>query len=234
MKVTFRVQRYNPEKDKTPYFKDYHLELNDAAVVLDGLHKIKWEIDGTLAFRRSCAHAICGSCAMKINGYNRLACFTAIRTLKKSSLVTVEPLPGLPVEKDLIVDMNLFYKKYEVVKPYLINKTPPPQEERYQCNEDRMRIDEATQCIMCSSCSQSCPSTWKNDDFLGPAALLKAYRFIEDTRDEGAEERLNIIDQRDGVWRCHTIFNCVEACPKEINLTYHISQMKMKLVNRSI
>ncbi len=233
IQVKVKVYRFNPEKgDKKPHYDEFTVEADPTEKVLDLLHKIKWEQDGTLAFRRSCAHGICGSCAMKINGQNRLACETNLKNLKDPTRVTIEPLQSLPVIKDLVVDMSDFFKKYEIVKPYLIAKTPPPSAERYQSVEDRQLIDESTKCILCGACSTSCPSNWKNPNFLGPAALLKAFRYSFDSRDEGAAERLDIVDQNDGVWRCHTIFNCVEACPKEINITWHISELKKRLVSR--
>ncbi len=233
IQVQVKVFRYNPEEgDQKPHYDSFTVEADPRDKVLDLLHRIKWEQDGTLAFRRSCAHGICGSCAMKINGRNLLACETILNNLKDPHKVVVEPLQSLPVLKDLVVDMTDFFKKYEVVKPYLINKTPPPARERYQSQEDRHLIDESTWCIQCGACSTSCPSNWKNPDFLGPAALLKAFRYSFDSRDEGSSERMQIIDDNDGVWRCHTIFNCVEACPKEINITWHISQLKKRLVSR--
>ncbi len=233
IQVNLKILRYNPENgDEKPHYETYTLEADPKEKVLDLLHRVKWEQDGTLAFRRSCAHGICGSCAMRINGRNRLACETNVQDLKDPHHITVEPLKSLPVIKDLVVDMSDFYKKFEVVKPYLIAKTPPPSQERRQSPEDRKLIDESTWCILCGSCTTSCPSNWKNPKFLGPAALLKAFRYTFDSRDEGAPERLRAIDNADGVWRCHTIFNCVEACPKEINITWHISELKKRLVSR--
>jgi succinate dehydrogenase / fumarate reductase iron-sulfur subunit len=233
IQVNVRVFRFNPENgEPKPRFDEFIVEADPKEKVLDLLHKIKWEQDGSLSFRRSCAHGICGSCAMKINGKNMLACEANLKNFKDPTRITVEPLQSLPIIKDLVVDTTDFFKKYEVVKPYLINKTPPPSSERIQSPEDRQLIDESTWCIQCTSCTTSCPSNWKNPQFLGPAAILKAYRYDFDTRDEGSAERLSILDQNDGVWRCHTIFNCVEACPKSINITWHISQVKKKLVSR--
>jgi succinate dehydrogenase / fumarate reductase, iron-sulfur subunit len=234
MQVSLKILRYNPEQDEKPHYKTYTVEADRKEKVLDLLHRVKWEQDGTLAFRRSCAHGICGSCAMNINGQNLLACETLIGHLRRQHTITVEPLPSLPIIKDLITDMDDFFGKYTAVKPYLINDSPPPPKERYQSQADRKRIDQSTLCIMCGACSTSCPSNWSNDSFLGPAALLKAYRFIFDSRDEGAPERLSILDHNDGVWRCHTIFNCVEACPKEIDITWHLSELKKALVGREI
>ncbi|MEJ2049842.1 MAG: succinate dehydrogenase iron-sulfur subunit [Calditrichota bacterium] len=233
MQVKVKVFRFNPENgDKKPHFQDFTVEADPKEKVLDLLHRIKWEQDGTLSFRRSCAHGICGSCAMKINGANMLACEANLANFRDPTRITVEPLQSLPILKDLVVDLTDFFKKYEIVKPYLINRTPPPSQERLQSPEDRSLIDEATWCILCAACTTSCPSNWKNPQFLGPAALLKSYRYCFDTRDEGISERIHVLDNNDGVWRCHTIFNCVEACPKEINITWHISQLEKKLVSR--
>ena len=235
MQAIFRILRYNPEKDNEPHFQDYRIEANPTMTVLDALHQIKWNIDGTLSFRRSCAHGICGSDGMKINGKNGLACATLLKELNMKKPITVEPLPSMPIVKDLIIDMSDFYKKSETIKPYLINTTPaPPDSERLQSNEDAEMLFESAKCIMCACCTTSCPSTWSNENYLGPAALLKAYRFVFDTRDDAADERLNIIDSPDGIWRCHTIFNCVDACPKEINITWHLSQLKKKTSTREL
>lgn len=235
IQVQVTIARFNPENgDTKPYNKTYTVEAPLNAKVLDLLHKIKWEQDGTLAFRRSCAHGICGSCAMKINGANMLACEALIGNFKNPKKITVEPLQSLPVIKDLVVDMTDFFAKYDIVKPYLINKTAPPSAEWIQTPEQREPIGEAVTCIQCAACSTSCPSNWKHPNFLGPAAILKAYRYTFDSRDEGAAERLQVMDTADGVWRCHTIFNCVEACPKDINLTWHISEVKKRLVSREL
>lgn len=235
MQVTFRILRYNPEKDNEPHFQDFTIEVSENMTVLDCLHKIKWEIDGTLGFRRSCAHGICGSDGIRINGKNMLACSILLKNLKLTKPIVIEPLPHLPIIKDLILDMTDFYEKYKAVKPYLItNAPPPPDEERRQSNEDAEKLFESAKCILCACCTTSCPSTWSNENYIGPAALLKAYRFVFDTRDEAADERLDIIDTPDGIWRCHTIFNCIEACPKEINITWHISQLKKAISNREM
>ncbi|MCX7833133.1 MAG: succinate dehydrogenase iron-sulfur subunit [Ignavibacteria bacterium] len=231
MKVTLSILRFDPEKDERPYRKEYTIDAEPTDRILDCLDKVKWEQDGSLSYRRSCSHGICGSDAMMINGKNRLACQVLVKDFKKK-YIKIDPLPALPIIKDLIVDMDLFFAKYEIVKPYLINKQQPPQKERLQSPEDRALIDESVNCILCGACSTSCPSQWTNENYLGPAALLKAYRFIFDSRDEAANERLDIIDTPDGLWRCHTIFNCVEVCPKEINITWHLSQLKMKCVER--
>jgi succinate dehydrogenase / fumarate reductase iron-sulfur subunit len=235
MQVTFKILRYNPETDTEPHFQEYTIEASENMSVLDCLHRIKWELDGTLSFRRSCAHGICGSDGMRINGRNRLACSTLLKDVNFKKTITIEPLPAMPIVKDLILDMTDFYDKYTAVKPFLINNTPPPADsERLQSNEDAEKLFESAKCILCACCTTSCPSTWTNDNYLGPAALLKAYRFVFDTRDDAADQRLDIVDTPDGLWRCHTIFNCIEACPKEINITWHISQLKNAASNREI
>ncbi|MGB9695858.1 MAG: succinate dehydrogenase iron-sulfur subunit [Ignavibacteria bacterium] len=231
MELKVRILRYNPEKDLKPYYQDYVLpDVSPDMRILDILHEIKWKYDGTLTFRRSCAHGICGSDGMKINGKNRLACSILLKDLNFKDTITIEPLPSLPIIKDLVVDMTSFFQKYEIIKPYLITKTPPPPDsERLQSNEDAEKLFESAKCILCGCCTTSCPSTWTNENYIGPAALLKVYRFAFDTRDEAGDERLEIIDNSDGIWRCHTIFNCIEACPKEINITWHISQLKKRI-----
>lgn len=236
MNLHVKILRYNPEKDEQPYFQDFHLQNISADWrVLDVLHEIKWKHDGTLTFRRSCAHGICGSDGMKINGKNRLACALLLKDINTSKPVTIEPLPSLPIIKDLVVDMSDFWAKYEVVKPYLINHTPPPADhERLQSNEDAEKLFESAKCILCACCTTSCPSTWTNENYIGPAAILKAYRFAYDTRDQAADERMDILDTPNGIWRCHTIFNCIEACPKDINITWHISKLKTRISKREL
>ena len=235
MQVTFKILRYNPEKDSEPGYQEYTIEAQENMTILDCLHRIKWELDGTLAFRRSCAHGVCGSDGIRINGKNRLACSTLLKDINYKKTVTIDPLPAMPIIKDLILDMTDFYEKYKAVKPYLINNTPPPADgERRQSNEDAEKLFESAKCILCACCTTSCPSTWTNENYIGPAALLKAYRFVFDTRDEASDERLDIIDTPDGIWRCHTIFNCIEACPKEINITWHISQLKKAASDREM
>ncbi len=230
--VTFTIFRYDPEKDKKPYYKDYQVEIRrPGMMVLDGLNQIRWEQDSTLAYRRSCREGVCGSDGLNINGVNMLSCITHIEDLKPP--IVIQPLPSLPVIKDLIVDFTDFYKKYYIVKPYLITKTPPPSDrERLQSPEDRKKLDGLYECILCACCSTSCPSFWADPDYLGPAALLKAWRFIADSRDEGADERLEVVNDRHGVWRCHTILNCIEACPKQLNPTQAIAELKKTIINK--
>jgi len=233
MRVTLKIQRFNPEVDDKPHWKEYTVEVEPSDRLLDALHQVRWHQDGTLAFRRSCAHGICGSDALTINNVNRLACKVLMADL--GSRVTVEPLRGFPIIKDLVVDMEPFFDKYRSIKPYLINYDPPPPVERYQDAEDRARIDDTTKCILCGACTSSCPSFWGNPEYVGPAAIVQAHRFIFDSRDQGANERLEILNDRNGVWRCRTIFNCVGACPREIDVTRAIGEVKkLLLFNRMV
>jgi len=233
MKVTFKVFRFNPEADARPYWAEYTLEARGSDRILDVIHHLKWEVDGTLSFRRSCAHGICGSDAMTVNHVNRLACKLLMRDLGKK--VTVEPLRGFAIVKDLVVDMEPFFAQYRSIKPYLINYDPPPPVERYQNPEERARYDDTTKCILCAACTSSCPSYWSNPAFVGPAAIVQAHRFIFDSRDQGANERLEVLNDRDGVWRCRTIFNCTGACPRDIKVTQAIGEVKkLLLFNRLV
>jgi succinate dehydrogenase / fumarate reductase iron-sulfur subunit len=227
MLVTLKIFRYNPEKDKRGHFETYELEASENERVLDLLELVKGHKDGTLSFRRSCAHGVCGSDAMRINGRNRLACKTLVREL--GDKITVEPLMGLKIVKDLIVDMDPFFANYTKVLPYFINDSPVPEngKERLQSPEQRERFDDTTKCILCAACTTSCPSFWASDDYLGPAALVTAHRFIFDSRDEGAAERLKIVSETSGVARCHTVFNCTMACPRDIQITKAIGELKM-------
>ncbi|KAK3582615.1 hypothetical protein CHS0354_024169 [Potamilus streckersoni] len=230
MKLEVTIKRFNPEVDSAKGIeKTYITEADPHERVLDVLNKIKWEQDGTLSYRKSCAHGVCGSDAMMINGENKLACVTLVKDIKSDKLF-IEPLPGASVIKDLIVDMDPFWNKYKTVLPYLITDEPTPENERYQHPDDHLLIEESTKCILCGACSFSCPSTWSDSEYLGPAALLKAYRFIFDSRDQAADQRLKIIDNNKGLWKCYTIFNCVQACPKEIDITKHISALKRRVV----
>jgi succinate dehydrogenase / fumarate reductase iron-sulfur subunit len=233
MKITLSINRFDPAVETKPHREEYTIDVEPTYRILDCLDKVKWEIDGGLAYRRSCSHGICGSDAVMINGVNQLACQILVKDFKKN-YIKIDPIPALPVIKDLVVDMDSFFDKYDIVKPYLITKTAPPPKERYQSQEDRALIDEAVNCILCGACSASCPSLWSNDSYLGPAALLKAYRYIFDSRDDGAEERLDVVDSNDGLWRCHTIMNCIEVCPKDINITWHLSQLKKRCTSREL
>lgn len=211
---------------------DYQLEMDPKERVLDALNKIKWEQDGTLTYRRSCAHGICGSDAMRINGRNRLACKTLLKDVNPEKPITIEAIKGLTVLKDLIVDMDPFFQAYKDVMPFLITKGNEPTRERLQSAEDRERFDDTTKCILCAACTSSCPVFWNDGQYFGPAAIVNAHRFIFDSRDEGAEQRLEILNDREGVWRCRTTFNCSEACPRGIEVTKAIQEVKRALVTR--
>jgi succinate dehydrogenase / fumarate reductase iron-sulfur subunit len=226
---TFKIQRFIPEKDKRPRYQEYQVELESTDRVLDGLNEIKWRQDGTLTYRRSCAHGVCGSDAMRINGRNRLACKLLIKDLPNH--ITIEPMLGFTVIKDLVVDLEPFFEKYRAIAPYLINDdTPPAESERLQSPEDRARYDDGTRCILCAACTTSCPPFWANKEFVGPAAIVNAHRFIFDSRDQGAEERLAVLNTRNGVWRCRTVFNCTDACPRDIEITRAIEDVKRTLL----
>jgi succinate dehydrogenase / fumarate reductase, iron-sulfur subunit len=230
MQVTLKIFRYNPEVDKKFHYETYSLDAEETDRILDLLEYVKGYHDGTLSFRRSCAHGVCGSDAMRINGRNMLACKVLVRDV--GTTITVEPLLGLKVAKDLIVDMEPFFDNYKKVLPYFINDSPLPADgrERRQSPEERARFDDTTKCILCAACTTSCPSYWGSDDYLGPAALVTAHRFIYDSRDEAASERLHIISETSGVARCHTIFNCTMACPRDIQITKAIGELKMTTI----
>ena len=230
--VKFQIYRYDPDKDAKPYMQDLTVTLHDTdKMLLDALQRIKADVDDSLALRRSCREGVCGSDAMLINGRNRLACKIRVDQLGKKG-ITVAPLPGLPVVKDLVVDMDGFFGKYRSVKPYLIADRPTPERERRQSPADRAVYDDTTKCILCAACTSSCPSFWAQPGYVGPAAIVQAHRFIFDSRDEGAEERLEILADKDGVWRCRTIFNCVDACPRGINITRAILEVSSAITER--
>ncbi|MDH5231499.1 MAG: succinate dehydrogenase iron-sulfur subunit [Gammaproteobacteria bacterium] len=231
--MRFSIFRYDPDKDQKPYMQDYELEgLSADTMVLEAITKIK-VMDETLSFRRSCGEGVCGSDGMNINGSNRLACITPISELKKP--IVIRPLPGMPVIKDLIVDLSQFFHQYRSVKPYLITHDPEPEIERLQSPEERDRLDGLYECILCACCSTSCPSFWWNPDkFRGPAALLQASRFIEDSRDQATAERLSELDGPYRLFRCHTIMNCTNVCPKHLNPSKAISDIKKQLVKHII
>lgn len=233
MQVTLKIFRYNPEKDKKPHYETYQLEAEPTDRVLDLLEYVKGYFDGTLSFRRSCAHGVCGSDAMRINGRNRLACKLLVKDLGTDK-ITVEPILGLRVIKDLFVDMEPFFEHYRSVMPYLVNNDPPPKKERPQSIEERERFDDTTKCILCAACTTSCPSFWANDKYIGPAAMVTAHRFIFDSRDQAGVERLKILNDQFGVYRCHTIFNCTDACPREIQVTKAIGELKRAIATGRI
>jgi len=230
MEVTLKIFRYNPEVDKKWHYETYTLEAEETDRILDLLEKVKGHDDGTLSFRRSCAHGVCGSDAMRINGSNHLACKLLVRDV--GDTITVEPMLGLKVIKDLIVDMEPFFDNYRKVLPFFINESPLPADgkERLQSPEQRARFDDSTKCILCAACTTSCPSYWGTEDYLGPAALVTAHRFIFDSRDEAASERLEILSETNGVARCHTVFNCTMACPRDIKITRTIGELKMAIL----
>ena len=223
--MKFSIYRFNPDVDKEPYMQDYDIELApDARMLLDALIQIK-ELDDTLSLRRSCREGVCGSDAMNINGKNGLACITSLQGIKEP--VVLRPLPGLPVIRDLIVDMEQFFAHYNSIKPYLINNDPPPATERLQSPEDRAKLDGLYECILCGACTASCPSFWWNPDkFVGPAGLMQAYRFISDSRDQAQEDRLENLEDPYRLYRCHNIMNCVDVCPKGLNPSKAINEIK--------
>ena len=236
MKQIFSIYRYNPDVDNAPYMKDYELEIPDGSdmMVLDALIMLK-EKDATLSFRRSCREGVCGSDGLNMNGKNGLACITPLSNLK-ADVIVLRPLPGLPVVRDLIIDMTQFYNQYEKVKPYLINDgKDAPTREHLQSIDEREKLDGLYECILCACCSTSCPSFWWNPDkFIGPAGLLHAYRFLIDSRDTATEERLDGLQDAYSVFRCHGIMNCVDVCPKGLNPTKAIGHIKSMLLSRAV
>ncbi len=234
--TTFEIYRYNPDVDTKPYMKTYQLDLKkyNCIMVLDALVELKKQ-DHTLTFRKSCREGVCGSDGMNINGKNGLACITHLSSLKGASKITLRPLPGMPVVRDLVVDMTQFYKQYDKVKPYLINDQPPPAKERLQSPEDRKKLDGLYECILCACCSTSCPSFWWNPDkFVGPQGLLHAYRFIADSRDTATQERLADLSDPFSLFRCRGIMNCVSVCPKGLNPTAAIGKIRSMLLKESV
>ena len=229
--LKINIYRYNPEQDKFPYMMNYEIEKPEKDImVLDLLHLLK-ESDSSLSFRRSCREGVCGSDGMNINGKNGLACITALSDVLKGDRLDIRPLPGLPVIRDLVVDITQFYNQYEKIKPFLQNDTPPPEQERLQSPADRDKLDGLYECILCACCSTSCPSFWWNPDkFVGPAALLQAYRFLADTRDLEKDSRLDDLADPFSVYRCHGIMNCVAACPKGLNPNKAIGEIKTMLL----
>ena len=238
MQLNVEIKRYNPETDDAPHWESYEVPAEPLDSALSLLLHVKWHIDGTLSLRKSCAHGICGSDAMQINGENKLACSVLVQDLvgkdaKDGTTIRFAPLPSAPVVKDLVIDQSRFFEKYRSVMPWLVTSGPNPERERLQSPDDFDLIEDATKCIMCGACTHSCPSTWADPEYLGPAAMLKAYRYTFDTRDAGEDERLGIVDSTEGLWKCYTIFNCVEACPKEIDITRWLSAMKRRAVTAS-
>ena len=232
--VRFSIYRYDPDKDAKPYMQNIEVELQPSdKMLLDALMRMKQTSDDSVSYRRSCREGVCGSDAMNINGKNGLACITNMRDLKEP--IVLKPLPGLPVIRDLIVDMTQFFKQYNSIKPYLINDEPPPEKERLQSPQERDELNGLYECILCACCSTACPSFWWNPDkFVGPAGLLQAYRFISDSRDQAVSERLDNLEDPYRLFRCHTIMNCVDVCPKGLNPTHAIGKIKELMVRRAV
>lgn len=229
------IYRYNPEVDNAPFMQDFQVDTGGKdLMVLDVLEMIKAQQDTSVTYRRSCREGVCGSDGLNINGKNGLACITPLSESVKNDKLVIRPLPGLPVIRDLVVDMSLFYAQYESIQPYLQNNTPAPAIERLQTPEDRAKLDGLYECILCACCSTSCPSFWWNPDrFVGPAGLLQAYRFLADSRDMAREERLSRLDDPFSVFRCHGIQNCVNVCPKGLNPTKAIGHIRTMLLDRA-
>lgn len=231
--MKFKIYRYNPETDEQPHMRNYELDIEAGdMMLLDALLLIR-EQDDSLSLRKSCREGVCGSDAMNINGRNGLACITQLSSLKQP--IELRPLPGLPVIRDLIVDMTQFFKQYHSIKPYLVNNDPPPETERLQSPAQRAELDGLYECILCACCTTACPSFWWNPDkFVGPAGLLQAYRFIVDSRDQATSERLDNLEDPYRLFRCHTIMNCVDVCPKGLNPTSAIGKIKALMVKRTV
>ena len=234
MQVDLEILRFNPETDSEAHFESYTVDAEPMDRLLDCLHKVKWYEDGSLALRRSCAHGICGSDAMVINGENMLACKVLVKDLAQP--VRVEPIRGLPVVRDLVVDMEPFFAGYRAVKPWLITdeSEKEPERERIQSQEERERFDDTTKCILCASCTTSCPIYWTDEGYVGPAAIVNAHRFIFDSRDTGGQERLEILSGKGGVFKCRTVFNCTGACPRGIKVTLAIQEVKQAALFRQL
>jgi succinate dehydrogenase / fumarate reductase iron-sulfur subunit len=228
VELTLRIRRFNPEVSEDPWWDEFVVHMDPTDRVLDALHEVKWRHDGTLSLRRSCAHGVCGSDAMLINGRNALACKVLVQDVAPRA--TVEPIRGLAVLKDLIVDMEPFFDGYRSVLPFLINDDGEPDRERYQSPEDRARYDDTTKCILCAACTTSCPIFWGDEEYVGPAAIVNAHRFIFDSRDTGARERLKVLSEKTGVFRCRTTFNCTDACPRGIQVTKAIQEVKRSIL----
>ncbi|ETX10253.1 succinate dehydrogenase iron-sulfur subunit [Marinomonas ushuaiensis DSM 15871] len=229
------IYRYNPEKDDAPYMQDYEIDLPEGKdlMVLDVLNILKAQ-DPSISYRRSCREGVCGSDGMNMSGKNGLACITPVSEAIKKGKLVLRPLPGLPVVRDLVIDMGQFYKQYEKIRPYLINDAPAPAIERLQSPEEREKLDGLYECILCACCSTACPSFWWNPDkFVGPSGLLQAYRFLADSRDTATQERLSDLDDPFSVFRCHGIMNCVNVCPKGLNPTKAIGNIRTMLLQRA-
>jgi len=229
MITKLKIFRYDPGKDKEPWYRTYDVDADPMDRLLDCLNRIRWEQDSTLSFRMSCGHGICGSDGMRINGVCGLACQKLVKDFKEE--VLIEPLPVFNVVKDLVVDFEPFLEKYNSIKPYLITKTPPPDQERRQSPEEQRLFETAIRCILCACCTASCPVNQNKEtaSYVGPAALVRAFRYLFDSRDEASEERITLLDQKDGAWGCQTLWKCTEVCPKEIPVTQQIGQIKRRI-----
>ena len=228
MECQFRIFRFNPDRDENPYYQDFTLDVRPTDRILDCLNRIRWEQDPTLAYRMSCAHGVCGSDGMRINSVCALACQRLVKDYKGTEFL-IEPLPVFRVAKDLIVDLAPFFEKYRVIKPYLLNDSLPPEKERLQEREARQVFDPAIRCILCACCSAACPVSSQNESYLGPAALLRAFRYLFDSRDMGEEARVQILDNENGIWGCKTMWKCTEVCPKDIPVTQCLGRIKKKI-----
>ncbi len=228
MEITLRIKRFNPHADASPRYEDFKVTVEPDERILDALTGIKRFQDGTLGFRKSCAHGVCGSDAMRINGKDRLACKTLVRDVAPNGgeTVVIEPLRHLPVQRDLIVDQAGFFERYRSVNPFLINDEPPLDRERLQSPKERMAFDDATNCILCSACFSACPVLDENPAFLGPSAIVQAFRFLADSRDHGFEKRLPVLEGENGVWPCRNHFECTQSCPRAIKITKRINETK--------
>jgi succinate dehydrogenase / fumarate reductase iron-sulfur subunit len=227
-RLTVKIRRFNPEVSDDSWWDEFTVEADPLERLVEVMHEIKWRQDGTLSFRRSCAHGICGSDAMMINGRNALACKVLVADV--GSKVTIEPIRGLAVLKDLIVDMDPFLEGYRSILPYLVNDSGEPGAERFQSAEDRARYDDTTKCILCAACTTSCPVFWGDEGYVGPAAIVNAHRFIFDSRDEAGRERMKILSEKTGVFRCRTTFNCTDACPRGIEVTKAVQEVKRAIL----
>ena len=232
--VTLKVRRYDPEVDEDAYWQSFEVPVEPADRLLDALHHVKWYLDGSLTFRRSCGQGVCGSDAMRVNGVNRLACKVLVKDLVRGDgdTITVEPIKGLPPRKDLLVDMEPFFDAFRAVNPYLVTSGNEPTRERLQSETERARFEDTTKCILCAACTTACPVFWNDGAYVGPQAIVAAHRFVFDSRDEGAEERLEILNDGEGVWRCRTTFTCTDACPQGIDVTKAIQEVKRALIFR--
>jgi len=229
MELRLKIFRFDPGKDEKPYYQTYTVEAQPTDRLLDCLNRIRWEQDPTLSFRMSCAHGVCGSDGMRINGICGLPCQKLVKDFKEE--VLLEPMPVFRVIKDLVVDLDLFFEKYNSIKPYLLTRIPAPEQERKQSPEEQAKLEESIRCILCACCTSSCPINQKKETekYVGPAALVRSYRYLFDSRDEGSEERIALLDHKDGALGCQTLWKCTEVCPKKIPVTKQIGQIKRRI-----